>query len=275
MAHALKQALTSGDENRFLTIAVFISLVGHALMFIISHLLTTSGHTLHETPRSIDVDLVQIEMPQTPPVKKPAPPKKPSLPRVAPPAKQANHKKSTKRVQQPAPKRITGKKATKSHQKVVTPDTLVKSALQKIAQETTRPEPLADRISRLKQEVANQKREVSGGTQKGAAPHAPTPGEISIKERYYRTIEVIIRKNWAFPSQLARNNERLKTQVMFTVMPNGSVPEAWVSQRSGTANFDRSALRAVHKSTPLPPYPAGINEKKMPFVINFDISDLL
>ena len=58
-------------------------------------------------------------------------------------------------------------------------------------------------------------------------------------------------------------------------MPDGSVRDVWVSQRSGNANFDRSALSAVHKSTPLPPYPAGINDKKLPFVINFDVSELL
>lgn len=270
-----RQLLTSGDENRLLTIAVFISLMGHILLFTFSHFLTTSGHTPHKIPRSIDVDLVQMEAPQAPSVKKRKKPKKQAAPPAARPSKSAGHKKSVKKIQPPSPKRVTGKRATKSHQKVITPDALLKNALQKIAQETTRPEPLSDRINRLKKEVANQKRGVSPGTREPTATRGPTQSQISSKERYYRTIEVIIRKNWAFPVQIIRDSDRLKTQIIFTVMPDGSVPEAWVSQRSGNTNFDRSALGAVHKSTPLPPYPAGINEKKMPFVINFDISELL
>jgi TonB family protein len=267
MTRALKEYLNSGDENRLLTLAVILSLTGHVLLFTVSHLLTTSGYKPHKLPRSIDVDLVQAELPTKKQTK--------SQPPAATPSKKAAHKKDDKKVQRPITKTVSGQKALKRNQKVVTPEELVQSALQKMAQETSKPEPLSQRLNRLKKEVADQKKPRPNGSKTGDANAPPTATQISTKERYYRTIEVIIRKNWAFPTQMAGANAALKTQIFFTVMPEGSVRDVWVAQRSGNANFDRSALSAVHKSTPLPPYPAGINDKKLPFVINFDVSELL
>jgi len=278
MVHALKHYLTGGDENRFLTLAVIISLAGHILLFTLSHVFTTSGYKPHKTPRAIDVDLLQTELPTEKRTKKPAKaqssPVKPSAPATKP-SKTPSHKKNAKKVTQPVTKTVTGKKAVKRNQKVITPSELVQDALQKMAKETAKPEPLSERLNRLKKEVADQKKTEHSGSKEGSSSGSPTAAQISIQERYYRTIEVIIRKNWAFPTQMAGANAALRTQIIFTVMPDGSVREVWVSQRSGNANFDRSALSAVHKSTPLPPYPAGINDKKMPFVIDFDVSELL
>ncbi|VFQ42912.1 energy transducer TonB [Desulfoluna butyratoxydans] len=279
MTSAPRQHPTGGDDNRLLTLAVILSLTGHVLLFTLSHVFTTSGYKPHKTPRSIDVDLMQTEQP----VKKPAKVSKSKKQTAAPaakakpstaPNKKATRKKSEKKVQTPVTKTISGKKSVKRKHKVITPDELVQSALEKMARETSSPEPLSERMNRLKQEVADTKAppaQPSSGTSDGQ----PTAAQISVKERYYRTIEVIIRKNWAYPVQMVGTNTQLKTQIIFTVMPDGSVRDVWVSQRSGNASFDRSALSAVHKSTPLPPYPAGITDRKMPFVIDFDISELL
>lgn len=272
MTHALKQTLTGGDENRLLTLAVVLSLTGHILLFALSHVLTTSGYKPHKTPRAIDVDLMQTELPSQ--NQAPSAPRADaaSPPRAAAPAKRAAHKKTAKKVTRPATKTVTGKKAVKGKQKVITPDELVQSALQQMAKEAAKPPSLTERMDRLKKEVADRPHP---GAKQGPSDGQPAAAEISVKERYYRTIEVIIRQNWAFPTQMADAKARLKAQIIFTVMPDGSVREVWVSQRSGNASFDRSALSAVHKSTPLPPYPAGIRDRKIPFVIDFDLSELL
>jgi len=279
MTPAPRHHQTGGDENRLLTLAVILSLTGHVLLFTLSHVFTTSGYKPHKAPRSIDVDLVQTELPKKKKAKAPAA-RKQSQPastkpeRATTPTKKATRKKSAKKVQAPTTKTISGKKSVKRKRKVITPDDLVKSALQKMARETSKPEPLSERMNRLKKEVADTKAPPAASAD-GTATGQPTATQISIKERYYRTIEIIIRKNWAYPVQMAGTSATLKTQVFFTVMPDGSVRDVWVSQRSGNASFDRSALSAVHKSTPLPPYPAGINDRKLPFVVDFDISELL
>ena len=274
MVHAIKQTLASGDENRFLTVAVLLSLVGHILLFTVSHVLTTSGYKHHKTPRSIDVDLVQTELPVAKPTEKSKKQPKSKASSTSRPTKKTAQKKLKKTVTLPT-KTTTAKKTKKSRQKVVTPNELVQNALQKMAKEASKPEPLSQRLDRLKQEVNNRETAPTTASPDAVSTDVSSSEQISIKERYYRTIEVIIRKNWAFPVQSTRNSNDLKTQIIFTVMPDGSVPDAWVSQRSGNANFDRSALSAVNKSTPLPPYPAGIKERKIPFVINFDIGELL
>jgi len=279
MTHAPRHHHTGGDENRLLTIAVILSLAGHILLFTLSHVMTTSGYKPHKTPRSIDVDLVQPEHSREKQAKASARRKPgPSTPKTAQatsPSKQATRKKSAKKIHPPTTKTITGNKSVKLNRKVITPDELVKNALQKIAREASKPEPLSNRMNRLKKEVADRKETGKTAAPVETAKGQPTAAQISIKERYYRTIEVIIRKNWAYPVQMAGTGTQLKTQIIFTVMPDGSVRDVWVSQRSGNASFDRSALSAVHKSTPLPPYPAGINDQKIPFVIDFDISELL
>ncbi|WP_300667414.1 energy transducer TonB [Desulfoluna sp.] len=278
MMQAFTHYLTGGDENRFLTLAVLFSLTGHILLFTLSHVLTTSGYKPHKTPRSIDVDLMQTELPPPQPSKESVQAKssaKPATPSTSAPSKKATRKKTAKKVTPPAAKSFTGKRPTKRKQRVITPDELVQNALQKMAKETSKKEPLSHRLNRLKKEVADRKAPETVGANDGAATGQPTAVQMSIKERYYRTIEVIIRKNWAFPTQMASSKTQLKTQIIFTVMPDGSVRDVWVSLRSGNANFDRSALSAVHKSTPLPPYPAGITDQKIPFVIDFDVSELL
>lgn len=297
MTHEHRDHLTPGNENRLLTLAVILSLTGHLLLFAFSHILTTSGYKPHQIPRSIEVDLVQTELPPTaetnkgtasalpeqPPAPTPetAPARVPDPPAPAPPApepvppKSAPTPKPARELPEVPTKTATAPKAVKTEQKVVTPEELLKSAIDKIAKEASRPEPLADRLSRLKKEVASQKPPETAGSPAGSGTGTPSGGQITVQERYYRTIEVIIRKNWAFPAHLAGGNAGLKTQLIFTVMPDGSVREVWISQRSGNDNFDRSALSAVQKSTPLPPFPAGINDTKMPFVIDFDISELL
>ncbi|MBM4264938.1 MAG: cell envelope integrity protein TolA, partial [Deltaproteobacteria bacterium] len=63
-----------------------------------------------------------------------------------------------------------------------------------------------------------------------------------------------IKENWAWPG---RGN--IKVEVYFSIKANGEIAGLKVVQTSGDASFDESVLRAVRKSSPLPPPPEGFS----------------
>ncbi len=66
--------------------------------------------------------------------------------------------------------------------------------------------------------------------------------------RYIAIIRQKVEDNWLRPP----GSEVLSCQVLVRVMPTGEVFDAKVVQSSGSSAFDRSALAAVQKASPLP-----------------------
>jgi len=63
--------------------------------------------------------------------------------------------------------------------------------------------------------------------------------------------------NWSPPTGLATHGQPVRATVYFRVDREGQVIASRLEAASGAEFFDRSALRAVQLSTPMPPLPAG------------------
>jgi TonB family protein len=96
-----------------------------------------------------------------------------------------------------------------------------------------------------------------------AAGPAGLTGEASVDaadfEFTYYLIQVRnkIAQNWGALG--ATSGEKLRVVVYFKIARNGGVSAIRIETPSGSEYFDRSALRAVGVSSPLPPLPLGFN----------------
>ena len=70
---------------------------------------------------------------------------------------------------------------------------------------------------------------------------------------YIATAKRLIQSNWSPPKGL----ENHKVIAVFTIMRNGSIQQAELTEPSNIAAVDKAALDALKASSPLPPLPAG------------------
>ncbi|MCG8472334.1 MAG: hypothetical protein MI742_10795, partial [Desulfobacterales bacterium] len=194
------------QEQRFLYFAVLISLVGHILLFGISHLLSQSSLKNTKHHKAIDIDLVQTNLTPEPakPKKKQESPKNASKTASKSKPNTAPAKKTTKKKNRSTQKSLSGNPVVKRKRRVITPEELVQNALKQIQQhEATKPQPkdrLSDRLKKMRQEIKNSEaRETQTGSDAVTAKGKKSAGQISILERYHQSVRVIIRSNWAFP----------------------------------------------------------------------------
>ena len=244
------------------------------------------------SPPVINVDLVSLAEPQgaggaaAAPEKDPAPvPKAPEPVKSAPP-KTITAKVAPKpeiRVPEPeAPAPAPPVTATAAPEppkpkaslkrQTFQSEKVIDSALAKIekAVEANRPDPLAAAFERLRQQV--DKSPAPGAGEKAGGAGAPTAGqgksgpsgggggkEVSdLKDIYRVEIAYRVQKNWAFSEQLAGSNKNIRASLVFKVMPNGEIRDIFFTDRSGNAYLDDSAYKAVVKSNPVDPHPAGL-----------------
>jgi protein TonB len=123
------------------------------------------------------------------------------------------------------------------------------------------PEPKQPPVSR-KESPPPQQTAKSGGPAKVEAPAGAT-SNVRVDDEDFRFayyLEVIKERvsfNWS-PPPLSRGDNVLCT-VYFRIRRDGRISEIKVEQASGLDLFDKSALRAVNQSGPLPPLPAGFD----------------
>ncbi len=67
---------------------------------------------------------------------------------------------------------------------------------------------------------------------------------------YRMEVEDRIYSNWTYPER-----KELKATILLTVRRDGTILETKIKSRSGDALFDESALKAIKRSNPLPPFP--------------------
>lgn len=91
--------------------------------------------------------------------------------------------------------------------------------------------------------------------------------------RYVATISSLVWRQWAFPREipLPAGSEAV---VHVTVLANGTVAEMGFEKRSGNQYFDESALKAIRKAAPLPPFPEGLGGGRLEIGIRFHPSRL-
>jgi TonB family protein len=74
---------------------------------------------------------------------------------------------------------------------------------------------------------------------------------------YLALVRDRIAGNWQPPAGLATGGEPVRTTVYFRITRSGALTGVRLETVSGAEYFDRSALRAVILSDPMPPLPAG------------------
>jgi periplasmic protein TonB len=98
-----------------------------------------------------------------------------------------------------------------------------------------------------------------------AAPAGPAglTGEVAVDSgdfeftSYLVLIRNRVTENWSPPTGLATRGQPVRATVYFRISREGEVIATRLEAVSGAEFFDRSALRAVQLSTPMPPLPLG------------------
>ena len=205
----------------------------------------------------------KVETPAEQKIPEPAPKQKPPVPVVqekpVPETPKPEAVSVAKKTEPVKPKVSLKKKTFK-------PDKVVESAIKRIEAkaESTKPDPLAQALDRLKKDVAKGRPDASAGSDlpAGAGPSAGGEGggvAGTIGEIYAQNVVTeCVQKNWALSEKLAGDIQNAEAHLVITIAPSGEIVDIWFEKRSGNAYLDESAYRALKKSNPLPPLPAGL-----------------
>jgi len=156
---------------------------------------------------------------------------------------------------------------------------VLENALQRVEKkvDTLPPKPLEDTIKRLRDKVA---KEGKPGTASEEMPDAKEMGkgigfgrgsqkEIELIDLYRLEIAYAVQKNWAFAEQLASGGKQLMASIVFKVMPDGKIADIFFTDHSGNSYLDDSAYKAIVKTSPVKPYPEGLNRSYIEMGLRF------
>jgi len=104
----------------------------------------------------------------------------------------------------------------------------------------------------------------------GNLPHAPARSRIN---EYYGFIQSRVKNNWILPPSL-RPKDNVLTIIEVKILSNGAVERLNFEKRSGNRYVDDSAMKAVQKSIPFPPFPEGMMDSYIEIGLRFPSSDL-
>jgi hypothetical protein len=108
-------------------------------------------------------------------------------------------------------------------------------------------------------------------TEETAQP-SPKPSRAAIDMRlrtYYNTIWQRIKEEWILPPGLFEESPDLETVIVIKVQRDGGIMERWFEKKSGIPMYDESAMRAIQKANPLPPFPEELDEDFLEIGIRF------
>jgi colicin import membrane protein len=282
-SHVTSSRIASVDvDNRTLFFYIGISLLLHIVLmtvFVVMPALTPSRRYI---PSAVNVTLVSLPALGNGAAKAPAPekpvvestvPEKPAVkkePVVKPAPVKPPPKPEAEVSTAPTSKPETKKKESLKH-KTFKPSEVIKDAVSKMEKqvEEKRPSKLEEALNRLKQQVEKEDRgrktDTGVGTgQAGTVIGSPTgsglsSGQFRSRVQVYQTeIAYQVQKNWVFSELMSGGRTDLEAVLGFKIKPNGEISDIWFDQRSGNTYLDESAYRAIVKSNPLPPLPAGL-----------------
>ena len=270
--HAYRLSEVEGDRKTLLyTFAV--SGMCHLLLFAILIFYPNRAWDRKPPLSFINVSIVTLPTLETgpQPVAKPSiqPKRQPTTPKKQPPAKTIE--KAISAPAETSADAVSVSTATKKPKRSLKRKTfktaeVVKSAIDKIEKrvEASKPDQLTQAIDRLRDQVKNneaadQKRQ-HDKTASAALEGDGDRRALELVDLYRVEIAYQVQKNWAFSEQLAGGRMDLVAELAFTVMPNGEIRDIWFDKRSGNKYLDDSAKKAIMKSNPVRPHPAGIRK---------------
>ena len=107
-------------------------------------------------------------------------------------------------------------------------------------------------------------------TARGNVPQAQANSRLN---EYVGFIRSRIHANWTLPSTLWPK-DNVETIIEVRILSNGAVERLNFEKRSGNGYFDDSAMKAVQKSMPFPPFPEGMIDPYTEIGIRFPSSEL-
>jgi colicin import membrane protein len=240
------------DRERFFRRAVAISLAGHVLLVIVSVVSPFPRSRSTVMPGVMNVSLVSatpVSAPKAsakPPAAKPKP--KPPTPAAKPPPPKPEVKAKEKvlpkeAMKQPKPEPPKPKNVAPPPQPEEKLD--YADALDELRDELDEEVPADQPDPEL---VASVGKRPSGPP--GHGPGDPVDPEVA---DWARRVRLHVKRNWILDAGLAR--QIIEAEVTVTLDATGNVIEAKVTAPSGNAGYDASVLRAIDKSSPLPPPP--------------------
>lgn len=112
-----------------------------------------------------------------------------------------------------------------------------------------------------------------GSAQKGSATGAATgpSGSVVVDEllrRYLLAVNSQVQEHWKLPeSQTWKNN--LEAIIVIKVRQDGKVIDTFFEHRSESLTFNQYVERAIKEASPLPPFPAGFDQKDLEIGLRF------
>jgi len=191
---------------------------------------------------------------------------------------------TAKRISRPSKKQkpvVIGKRVVKRKKEK-------KREVKKTKKPRVSPSRLIDRaVSKIKRKVKAKKNDhhlaqaiskiearTEGAAEKGSVRGNAKSG-ITIR-LYQMAVEEQIKSNWSYPVALINPKKRkdLEAIVVIKVKEDGTIMKSWFKQRSSNSIFDGSALKAIERSDPLPPFPEGYRKSYDEIEIRFNLSEL-
>jgi len=87
------------------------------------------------------------------------------------------------------------------------------------------------------------------------------------RNAYFDAIAARIQANWSLLKNQMENVGALRTDIGLHIQRDGTVTQIVIEKPSGNALFDEFAVRAVKKSTPLPPFPKELRDDTLEVTI--------
>jgi colicin import membrane protein len=202
---------------------------------------------------------------------------------VPPPRVQETKKEKPKPAEKEAPpeEKVALKEATKKEpKKEPTKDTKSESKTEESALDRVRERLIQSAVDRAKSRTEGTQKPskgdvISSGEGEGAAALGPGGrggGVVKGMEFviYQNQMLSSIKDNWAWVGQ----KSNLKVVVHFSIKDNGEITGLKIVQPSGDPSYDESVLRAVKKSSPLPPPPESSRKDFADVELTFRPKDL-
>ena len=113
----------------------------------------------------------------------------------------------------------------------------------------------------------------SVGSPTGGSPWgSPFGGSSAVESKlndYYNMIWAKIKKEWTLPGDLPKGGTNLETVIVVVIERNGKIQKSWFEKKSGNAQYDQMAMRAIKKAEPLPAIPREFSDETFEVGIRF------